>query len=894
MLVGFSVEYYARYGQNIVLSISDKKSSREYVLDCEAGSRWKTQIELHNKTVFEYHYFLRDNNNQPIVSEKSGCRTLDTAQIGTGPVLIVDQWKDHDPAQELMNRAAFTGGVFYRDIQKKPKNAKKTSSLIFNITAPRVSPEHAIYISGSDPALGGWEIGKAVKLDADQYPLWSAGISLMNSPEGLEYKYLIKDGNEALVLWEKGPNRKLKAIGKDNTSPVIVHDNYFNYDKLWRGSGLAIPVFSLRTADSNGVGEFEDLRQMVDFASISGLKLIQLLPINDTIANHNFKDSYPYSGISIFALHPIYVRPQLMGKLKGKEAAGLEKTRKSLNALNVVDYEEVMPYKWNYFRLLFDQEKKNILKDEAFLAFVGENADWIKSYALFCYFRDIYETSDFATWPQNSVFDETECEKLTSPDSEIYEQVVFHWWIQYHAHLQLSDVVRYSRSKHVALKGDLPIGIYRNSCDAWVKPVWYNMNGQAGAPPDAFAVLGQNWGFPTYNWDEMSKDNYKFWRDRLTHMSRYFDAYRIDHILGFFRIWQIPLDQINGILGVFNPDIPFSEEELRNAGLNWDEKRYCGPFIQWHLLESLFGEYASWVVSKFLNLTGRDYYELKPEFNNQIALKAAIEAADVDAYTRERVSKGLMTLVEEVLYFKTEVNGKPYYRPRISWDKTFSYKELDLRSQKIVDQLNNQYFYKRHNEFWKKNALNRLPALIHATDMLVCGEDLGMIPATVPEVMNDLDILSLEIQRMPKGNVTFEDVDTIKYVSVVTTSTHDMSTIREWWEEDRVLTNTYYNQVLHKYGSAPWFCEPWVVKAIIEMHMHSPAMWAIFPLQDLVGMDGAIRRESPREERINVPADPNHYWQYRMHLNIEDLNKEDALTGLIRELVVESGRLSDY
>ena len=170
--------------------------------------------------------------------------------------------------------------------------------------------------------------------------------------------------------------------------------------------------------------------------------------------------------------------------------------------------------------------------------------------------------------------------------------------------------------------------------------------------------------------------------------------------------------------------------------------------------------------------------------------------------------------------------------------------------------------------------------------MLTCGEDLGMIPACVPEVMSGEGILSLEIERMPKQmGVAFGNPEEYPYFSVTATSTHDMSNIRSWWEEDATLTQNYWNNILHMEGSAEKTCSAATARLIIERQMRSNSILAILPLQDWLAMDENLRHADPATERINIPANPNHYWRYRMHITIEQLLKERQFNDSVRELV---------
>jgi 4-alpha-glucanotransferase len=166
-----------------------------------------------------------------------------------------------------------------------------------------------------------------------------------------------------------------------------------------------------------------------------------------------------------------------------------------------------------------------------------------------------------------------------------------------------------------------------------------------------------------------------------------------------------------------------------------------------------------------------------------------------------------------------------------------------------------------------------------------------MIPDCVASVMSGEKILSLEIQRMPKDpKQEFGNPYIYPYMCVCTTSTHDMSGIRAWWEEDREKTQHFYNNVLQQWGEAPQFAEPWICDKIVCDHLNSPAILTILPLQDWLSVSGDLRRENPQEEQINVPANPFHYWRYRMHMTLEELLAQKMFNESIKDRIVNSGR----
>ncbi|MBD5180709.1 MAG: 4-alpha-glucanotransferase, partial [Bacteroidales bacterium] len=398
------------------------------------------------------------------------------------------------------------------------------------------------------------------------------------------------------------------------------------------------------------------------------------------------------------------------------------------------------------------------------------------------------------------------------------------------------------------------------------------------------------WGFPTYNWEEMSQDEFAWWKARFRKMADYCDAYRIDHVLGFFRIWEIPMDAIHGLLGTFNPALPLLPEEMaENYDFHFDKEHYTKPFIHDYMLGDFFGEYTEEVKSNYLDDKGWGRYCLKVEFDTQRKVADFFATQPKDDHSN-KVCNGLMDLIDDVLFIEdSRERGK--YHPRISAQNTYIYRSLNDYQRLCFDKLYNDFYYHRHDEFWYHKAMWKLPPLIDATTMLTCAEDLGMIPHCVPAVMDQLEILSLEIQRMPKDpNCQFGNPAHYPYFSVCTTSTHDMGGIRQWWEEDRKATDSFYHTMLHQHGEAPYFAEPWVCERIIDMHLASPSMLCIIPLQDWLSMDGTLRRENPREEQINVPANSRHYWRYRMHMTLEQLLKCDNFNRIMREHILNSGR----
>ena len=725
----------------------------------------------------------------------------------------------------------------------------------------------SVYVLGSIPELGNWDISKALILSCEKYPQWSIELDIEHLNTPIEYKFLIiSDSDKSVVCWESGENRVLNL----------------------KSAGLVIPVFSLRSSKSFGIGDFSDLKEMIDWAKLTGQKIVQVLPINDTTMTHTWLDSYPYNAISIYALHPMYLSLQQMGVLndQGKTAFYAQKQRE-LNALNLLDYEQVDKVKWAFFKDIFEQDGKETLASEAFAVFFEKNKEWLVPYAAYSYLRDKYNTSDFSRWNRYAQYNKVEIEKLSAKDTEHYNEIAIYYFLQYHLDKQLGEVRDHAYSNGIMLKGDIPIGISKTSIEAWTEPRYFNMNAHAGAPPDDFSVTGQNWGFPTYNWDEIEKDDFVWWKKRFTKMADYFGAYRIDHVLGFFRIWEIAEKYVQGLCGTFNPAMPLSISEIENSGFQFIEGRYTNPHINEVFLPELFGSDVSEVCDVFLQRSSSHHFAPKEKFDTQKKIQRYF-AGKTDEKSN-RIREGLYTILSEILFIPDEKEAGKYHL-RISGFNSFIYSELSDSNKFAFDRLYWDFFYQRHNDFWKEQGYKRLTPLVSCTDMLVCGEDLGMIPQSVPEVMHKLQILSLEIERMPKeSNIEFTNLNALPYLSVCTTSTHDMTTIRGWWKEEREKIQRYYNQVLHRSGDAPEDCSPELCEQILTNHLQSPSMLVIIPLQDWLSMDGNIRNQDVDFERINIPVNPRHYWRYRMHLNVEDLMASENLNQKIKNLI-ESAR----
>lgn len=891
MTVQFNIEYKAMFGEQIVVNIQTEEGELKLPLETTDGERWACDWCVESPEKSYTYYYSVEREGKAVKTEWLMIKhQLDVNARKAAVYTLYDHWKAM-PGDSYLYSSAFTDCINHQVPQEmKPETGSKIVRLI--VRAPQLHDGERLGVLGADKALGAWDVQKILPMTQHTYNEWVADIDATHL-EGshLEFKFVAFRNAKNELLWETSMNRTVD-LPEMKAGELVSYELDQAFFALYNRklAGTLVPVFSLRTRKSAGIGDFGDLKAMIDFVASTGQKVLQLLPINDTTITHTWTDSYPYSCISVFAIHPQYANLHALPELKDAKArAEAEKTCAELNALDKIDYEKVNDFKINYLRQIFNQEGEKMMKTAEYKAFFQDTKQWLVPYAQYSYLRDKNGTADFNQWPDRQVWDEAERKALTDPKTAAYKNVAFFYFVQFVLDRQMQEAHEYAKAKGVILKGDIPIGVNRNGCDVWMEPKYFNLNGQAGAPPDDFSVNGQNWGFPTYNWFEMLKDGCQWWNRRFQNMARYFDAYRIDHVLGFFRIWEIPVSSVYGLLGQFAPALAMSREEIESYGLHFQEDRFIRPFITDWVLDRVFHERAGEVKEKYLDRLDDERYQMKPEVNTQ----RKVEALFADATDEKELwlRDGLYALISDVLFVRDHTNPGVFH-PRISAQLDFIYESLYDNDKAAFNRLYNDYFYRRNNQFWYQEAMKKLPKLVQATRMLVCAEDLGMVPDCVPWVMDELKILSLELQSMPKDpSVKFGYLSRNPYRSVCTISSHDMPTLRMWWDENIQRTQEYYNTMLYRQGPAPHPLPGWLASDIISRHLTSPSMLCILSIQDWLATDEALRLPDADAERINIPANPKHYWRYRMHLNIEDLAADKRFVQNITEMISQSGRV---
>lgn len=897
----FNLQYQTTFGEELVMNIMPGEHiahAEQYKMYTQDGEHWSCEISKTYKagTFFDYYYTVNRQGRSTRDEWTVIPHRLEFSASQGRQYRVYDHW-NAIPENAFLYSSAFTDCITRRNRELSPLNDYQ-KAICLKVRAPQLRSNERLAVMGDDQILGSWEALKAVEMAEHDYNEWSVCLDVSNlTTNRLELKFVgLDDVKDVTPLWENGDNRILTLPPMQNGEVVVYEMDEANFPIYpWRGAGTVIPVFSLKSEGSYGVGDFGDLKLMIDWADKTKQRVIQVLPINDTNITHTWMDSYPYNSISIYALHPQYIDFRQLPPIKDhKLRKQYETLRKELNALKQIDYERVNHAKMEILHILFNQEWDEVSKSANYKTFIEENKEWLEPYAAFCINRDKYGTATFSEWPENERHYDRD--KLSEPTID----GLFWYFVQFELDQQMRGAHSYARMKKVVLKGDIPIGISRDGVEAWVEPKYFNLNGQAGAPPDAFSTNGQNWGFPTYNWDVMLADGCSWWIRRFRKMAEYFDAYRIDHVLGFFRIWEIPIHAVHGLLGQFSPSLGMTREEIEAYGLKFQEDLFTTPFIANWTLDRMFADQVQLVKDLFLLPKKDEMWQMKPEFDTQRkveqyfkeqkAAKTEPMLAAWDEQALDNLRDGVYALISDVLFVVDRKDSNKFH-PRIGVQNDFIYQSLYDSDKYVFNKLYNDYFYRRNNQFWYNEAMKKLPKLTEATRMLVCAEDLGMVPDCVPWVMDQLRILSLEIQSMPKNsNLRFERLKHNTYRSVCTISTHDMPTLRQWWDEDEERTQDYFCTILRRSSAAPHPLPGWLAKDIVSRHLTSRSMLCLLSWQDWLSMDETLRLPDQNAERINIPAFPRYYWRYRMHLTIEQLMKADELNDMISTLIVQSGR----
>ncbi len=904
MKLKFTIHYNTAWGEGLYIAITYHSSdghpkSHLLPMTTDDGELWTLETSVMESrqrpvTSMVYRYQVMDSEGRLLRREWDKVPRL-YAFDSTRSYFFPDEWRDVPVQAHLYTEAFHVVATHGRhrplEVVRQPLFRR---TVMFRVSAPQLRAGQSLGVCGSHPSMGSWSPSRFLQMQPMGDDDWILSVNIEGMPLPLEYKYVvIDDKTRHLVSWEEGDNRSTRDVEMSDGEVLVLYGGLLRLREAeWRAAGVAVPVFSLRSEHSWGVGDFGDLRRFVRWASESGMSVVQLLPLYDTTSMHSWTDSHPYNAISSFALHPHYLDLEQLPPLGDDDrSTAFRRQRRELNSLEDSDYMAVDRVKSAYIDAVYEESGATTLQSEAFHDFVATNEQWLLPYAAFCLLRDQYHTARFSDWQEYAVYDEARIRTFLEQHGAERDKI---FYVQYHLHRQLTEAVGEAHSLGVALMGDLPIGIYRDSVETWQHPIFFDLDAQIGTPPDSITYTGQNWGFPPYRWEQQpggtppAEDLYDWQRLRLRHMEQYFDAMRIDHAVGYFRIWEIPGHAVLANMGHYAPSLPMSEEEISRSGLVFRRELHTRPFINDRILQLFFGIHADYVRETFLIRQSYGLYSLRADYDTQVKVRDFFggKTDENSLWIRD----GLMRLIANVLFLEDRQQPGMYH-PRFMVYNEPVYDILSVEEKEAYMRLYNNYYYERHNAFWAVEADRRLGRMLAETRMLVCAEDLGLLPSCVSQVLDSHRILTLEIQSMPKQpGYEFAHLEMYPYRSVCTLTTHDMPPLRLWWEENIGRAQRYYATVMQRQGRAPLQLSPLLAEQIVARQLYSPSMLCILALQDWLALDVELRSRRAADERINSPYDDYNQWKYRMRPTVEALMEAGKYNTKLRTMVKHSKR----
>ncbi|MDR1126690.1 MAG: 4-alpha-glucanotransferase [Treponema sp.] len=656
-----------------------------------------------------------------------------------------------------------------------------------------------------------------------------------------------------------------------------------------RRIGVVVPIGALRGEKSLGVGEFPDLKEFASLAKDMGIGLIQLLPVNDT----GFESS-PYSALSAFALHPLYVR---IGDIPvaASYSKKIKETFASEEKQPRFSHQRILRAKLGLLKEIYATNEESIIKsaEGGELAKWIEENPWVKSYAVFRRLKEVNEQKSWKEWePKYQQVTKEQIEAFWS-DESLRADHIFWVWIQEALDTQFAQAAQAVADAGIILEGDLPILINDDSCDVWAYPEYFHINLSAGAPPDMYSPNGQNWGFPVYNWQKLAKDDYEWWKNRLKAAGKYYKAYRIDHVLGFFRIWASAQKDLSSssLMGRFIPYKPITRKDLELLGFDGGQIRWLScPHIPtsevWRSLEGLKDADGNIDYETIRQSAEKVFTSCLQRINNE----ELWWFTDNIKGEKDIVAKNLHPFAQDYLIWAwrnrtLQEYEKNKYSPLWFYRDTRAYNSLSDEQKDKLDVL-----IERQNvaseKAWETQGRKLLTMLKESASMLPCAEDLGEVPDCVPKTLGKLQILGLRVIRWAREwdeeGSPFIPLEDYPELSVCTVAVHDSSTAREWWDNE--VEQDVFSAFLGKPALPPVY-NPGIAKIVLKKAASATSVFRVFQIQDILHLSQRYYAPDPKLERINVPGSVNEFnWTYRLPASITEIAKDEELIHAVREL----------
>lgn len=955
LTVRFRVKCHTSFGEELFI-VGDCKELGNWQTKCaqqlfyEADSdSWVGDIcfPLTSSTrTIQYKYF-KSNDTQEAQWEPEENHIIHLDSVASPAfVEISDTFRWNDPILNTFTRSAFTEVITKRTNPVAPPRISPNKvnpgevSVNFSVMCPYVKRNQTLCIVGSCPELGEWNPEKALLLADLDFPLWTGAATFKRSSFPFEYKYIIRDQEsethevheiesvedeekDTHYIWENCENRTCKGVtGEfvDASFPatIIVSDWYISPNaNLFRGMGIHCPLFSVRTSESCGVGQYSDIRRLVDLCKLIGSSMIELLPLNDTTASPNsyqIRNSSPYNIISCFALNPIYINLlEIIPSLPSDIFNDIASHKFQFEQRREVDYGDVYRFKMNILHKIYDISKE--LRSTDYDDFCAFNEEWLNPYSLFCVLCDEQGTSEF--WKWNLKVRHITTEEINRISREKEDETKFIKWVQFIADRQLRASAEYASSSGIVLKVDVPFGVQRNSCDCWCNERLFKLDFQEGSAPSQEEPEGGNYGYAAYNWKAMKTDNFSWWRLRMKRLSDLFQSVHIDHVEDFFRAYLIhhcdfssifdSVSTFEKVMGHFSPSNCITKEELDQKGL-WDIERYVRPYVRLHILREKFGSEADSVANNFFvprRIDGNDdFYDFKDSCNTPEKLESILNRTIPDVSKRNHYRTCLLQLLSNVILIRSSCPNHEnsfYFRSNVTIEHveengsvfpSTSFNELDNHQKQQILELYNEYLFGRQSELWLREGVPKLEMLDKSSKMLLFGDfsaDYGDLFERESECKS---IIQLQNSlHGNKKNKTYESASSFAYLSQCQPSHPAASSIRAWWEENKNSAFNFWRDELkqnpEKFNQ---YCVCDILSKVIEYNLNSQSMWCVLLLQDVVNTFDCLRREYPNEERIFKVNQSRNGNLYRFPWSLEELINYNDWTNYVRNLVQKAKR----
>ena len=875
----------------------------------KSGNHQKNNFDDRNEIRIEYKYIvlsssnanyysgydIRLDKNAEICWDTGPNRELNIKNDSDEPLIITTNDLFQPPTSMLQNlffKMPFTNVIYRHDYYTesrliKPVDDESMIQIRMRVIALQVPHNYKVYITGSLPIFNSWNHFEPLEPIGSFY--WEFKINLPKNNPPFDYKYLIKNEDEE-PIWEQRNNRKF-SMPLCKTNVVIFYDWLFqNHPQNFKGSGVLVGLFSVHSRSSmNKIGEFPDIKLLVDWAVKANLLMIQLLPIQDTNCFFNKKEENIFRQVSAFAFNPIYLS---LKDIHGYESVELPYER---------DLVSVARFKLQQLRIIFDSKvDKNLLKqNKDFIKFVNNNQYWLPSYCLWCAIRDnsIHTNSnEHHVWQPIEKYHQPDFLHDSNDDQQSNDSL-FHCWVQFQCHLQLLDASQYAITNRIVLSCTISIGQNPLSSECWAHPELFDKDYTMGTPPNSFSFHGDNWYYPAWKWSAMQKNDFEWIRLQIFHKEMYFQSSTFDHPLSLFRSWLIPSDTDNPLFGHFVPSNPINSQDLYNLNIT-DLQRFYRPIFPFSDIQSLsISESTKQMILNQLSVKEGDIWRFNPNLKTDRSIMSFFHELKQNCSLEEKLQlalakKIILSSYESVCLIQDKDNPNLFY-PRCAMTDSLVFKMLPEREAQILYKLFVDFYYRTNIAIWQENGHQKLCVFANSP-MQFFGYDIGISLSDEEKILHRFGICSYHSHRIPREPTQrFDQACSFPYLSVCLPSTQDMPHLSIWWQNEQADVQQFHHQVLKMDGTIPLSLSPNIASAIIKMHLDSNSMWCLFLLEDLFSISDEFRDIQEANHWL-IEETSSSKCNYRMGISLEKLiTHHEEWTNTISNLVESSKRGRD-